>query len=126
MKTETTKLIGKGKRLGLKNEWRGPVWVTVKRAPWHVPCWSPGSWWTVPSGAVPGAWGKEGAKAGLMALGGSLSGYLLLVPWMASVDRARRSWRRRFCDSVSPRADSSPGNELLSWGPACRDSCLGN
>lgn len=65
-----------------------------------------GSWWTPTSGAVPGKRSEEEVKAGLMMLGVSLSVCLLLVQWMARVGRARRSWRGRFCDLMSPWAGS--------------------
>lgn len=68
----------------------------------------------------PGARGEEGVRAGFMVLGVSLSGCFVLVTWTASMGRARRSWRRRSCDLVSPKASSSTTKELLIWGPACR------
>ena len=61
-----------------------------------------GSLWALTSRAVPGRGSEEEVKAGIMALGVFLPDCLLLVQWKVSVGRARRSWRGRFWDLMSP------------------------
>lgn len=52
-KTATKELMRKEKESSVE-KWKGPIWMMVGRAPWHVPCSSSGSWWTLTSSAVPG------------------------------------------------------------------------
>lgn len=118
-KVATEELIRKEKESSVER-WKGPIWMMMGKAPCYVPCSSSGSWWTG-SCAVPGRGSEEEVKAGLTVLGVSLSDCLLLVLWMASVGRARRSCIGRFCDLMSPRLF----HELLSCETAGRDSWLG-
>lgn len=71
-KIATKELMRKEKESSVE-KWKGPLWMMMGRASWHVPCSSSGSWWTLTSGAVPGRGSEEEMKSGLAMLGVSLS-----------------------------------------------------